>query len=505
MSDVQSKAEYELSLKDTNFSSGVDAASKHVQGLEANLGSVAKVALGVFGGFAAAIGFHKVFEEIAEAREEYDKLDGKLHQLENTLINTGTFSESLFGQMKKDAFDYAETVLFSKSQIIDLQSQIALMGNVNDYEMKRMVTLSADVATKLNLSLGEAGKLISQGINSPEIARRLGQALRIDPAIMKHISDLARHGKEAEARMELLAVAESKVGGAAQQAFNDEPLARFNKTMGDFKLLIGEAAIGLVKVLTPALEVIAKVLKEAAEWVGRNIDLLKAIAIGIGVAAVAIGVYTLVTNAATIGTWLFNAALAAEQALMSINPIYLLIAALAALVTWVVYAWEHFAKFRGYLLGVWETIKEFGRIVADVFIGVGKVIAGVLTFSPSMVVEGAKQTIDAISNAGTRMGEAFHKGFDEGMADFAKDQQKEKSLIPTNKIQNKFAKDEGKPAEPKTRATGSKSVTINVHIQKLGETHIAVTNIKEGMTKLKQGVLDTLSSAVNDFQIVADH
>lgn len=58
--------------------------------------------------------------------------------------------------------------------------------------------------------------------------------------------------------------------------------------------------------------------------------------------------------------------------------------------------------------------------------------------------------------------------------------------------------------DTKSKATGSKSVTINVSIKDLiGVQNINTTNLKEGTGKIRDLVVSALTGAVNDFQVVA--
>lgn len=193
---------------------------------------------------------------------------------------------------------------------------------------------------------------------------------------------------------------------------------------------------------------------------------------------------------------------------MTANPIGLIIAGLAALVAGVMYAYNHFEKFRATLWAVWATIKEFASIVTDAFGALWKVIHGTFTLNAGEIHDGMMQGIDVIANAGNRLGKAFKGGWDDGVADFAKDQNTgtaKKGLVPTGK-KTTGTKPVGTraPAENKTKATGSKSVTINVTIKDLiGEYNSNVTNIKEASAEVRAQVVQALTSAVNDFQIVA--
>lgn len=85
------------------------------------------------------------------------------------------------------------------------------------------------------------------------------------------------------------------------------------------------------------------------------------------------------------------------------------------------------------------------------------------------------------------------------------DKVKSEALIPSAKAKTLGKPGTGGPGtvDTKTKATGSKSITINVQIQKLGETHLNITNLKEGADKIHDIVVAALTGAVNDFQIVA--
>lgn len=82
-------------------------------------------------------------------------------------------------------------------------------------------------------------------------------------------------------------------------------------------------------------------------------------------AVVALGLQTVWTNLATAATslwtgaqWLLNAALTA-------NPIGVVVMAIAALVAGVIYAWYHFESFRAGVMGVWEVLKATFAWVAS--------------------------------------------------------------------------------------------------------------------------------------------
>lgn len=279
-----------------------------------------------------------------------------------------------------------------------------------------------------------------------------------------------------------------------------------------------------------SLQGFIKSLSEGWDWLMRNADAVKALATG---AAVSFGLYkgylittmaiqatqTVITygqiaamyvlgtayDTASIATKLLAAAQYALNAVMMANPIGLIVVGIGALVAGIVYAYNHFEKFRGIVWATWEVLKEFGRTVANIFVGVGKAIVGAITFNPSMVAEGAAQTIEAVRGAGERIGRAAQEGYEAGIADF----QKGKATIkaPTN-VSAKGGKGAGTnapilPSETKN-AKGQKAVTINIKIQDLvKELSINTVNMKEGAGKLREIIAETLMAATNDAQLIS--
>jgi hypothetical protein len=71
-----------------------------------------------------------------------------------------------------------------------------------------------------------------------------------------------------------------------------------------------------------------------------------------------------------------------------------------------------------------NVIKEFGRIVSDVFQGIWHVIHGSLHLLMVRNTSGFNQAAERCYDSGKRMATAYKSGWDEGMADFAKDAEK---------------------------------------------------------------------------------
>jgi phage-related minor tail protein len=109
-------------------------------------------------------------------------------------------------------------------------------------------------------------------------------------------------------------------------------------------------------------------LVSAGEWVQRNKDWLVPLVIVVGTfaiaykaVAIAMELWAARAAIATAAQWALNVALTA-------NPVGLIIAAIAALVAGFIYFWNTSDAFRGFWIGLWETIKSAAMSVWSGFL-----------------------------------------------------------------------------------------------------------------------------------------
>jgi tape measure domain-containing protein len=206
----------------------------------------------------------------------------------------------------------------------------------------------------------------------------------------------------------------------------------------------------------------------------------------------AVAGYAIAVNAVSWATkiwagvqWVLNTA-------MSANPIGLIIAAIAALVVGVIYAWRNFEGFRGVLYGVWEV----GKMIADVYIGLGKILVGALTMDPNLIKAGFMQSANAISEiASGGIVKRFNLGYGKGVASMA---ESNAATPSTSNVSDIFAA--AKPSSVSaTESDTAKGITgggprvVNIHINKLVEKlEVHSASVKEGMAQIQDDVEETL-------------
>ncbi|NOS94535.1 MAG: tape measure protein [Cyclobacteriaceae bacterium] len=190
--------------------------------------------------------------------------------------------------------------------------------------------------------------------------------------------------------------------------------------------------------------------------------------------------------------WILNAA-------MTANPIGLIVAGIAALIAGIVYAWNKFEGFRGVLLGVWEV----GKLLSGVFIGLGKVLIGGLTFNPALMKEGVMQLADTASQiANGGISKAFQAGYAK-----RNDGRSANAATPSG-----VSVSGAMPAPANTAANANNTVSgitsagprvIHIHINKMVEKlEVHSSSVKEGMSEIQNDIEETLlrilySGAIN--------
>jgi hypothetical protein len=498
--------EYTLSLKDM-LTGKIKSAENATNALHSAASKTRSAVTGLLEGIGIGLAAFKGIELVKESHEQFEKLEFSMSQVEAGLESTGHAAGLTFEELKQGAYDTAHAFKFTQAEVMGMQSILLTFPGITKQAFGDTSTIIEDMSTRLGQDLKstaiQVGKAMQDPIQGVTALRRVG--VNFNQTQTELIKKMAETGHSAQAQAYILNELKTEFEGSADAAAKADKGFRLHKTMEEFRLTIGGVADKIEGKLMPALLMVANGLKNTIGWMQKHKEIAIAVASGIGIIVIALGIYEGVLLAASIKTKLLTVAQWALNSAMLASPITWIVLGLAALTAGVVYCYNHFAKFRAVLFGVWEFIKEFGRIAIDVFLGLGKIIIGVLTFSPSKIIEGGKQAVSAISEAGTRLGGAFHKGFSEGMADFAKDHLEEKHTATPKTLLK------GKPGAPgadgkgeTSKATGNKSNIINIKIDSLVKSFTVTTkNISEGAARVKEIITQTMLSAVNDSQIVA--
>jgi hypothetical protein len=193
--------------------------------------------------------------------------------------------------------------------------------------------------------------------------------------------------------------------------------------MEDAKVALGDALMPAFKGLLAVLKVAIPLLTKLGVFFQNNQDEIKAFAIALGIGSVAWGVYTLVVKRAEIAQKLLNLA-------QKMNPIGLIVIAVALLAAGLVKLWKSSETFRNIIISVGKAgLTAFAVMIPMI----GKVGEAYLKFllTPLKLVLGALSKLPGVGKYAKAGLELLNKGLD-GVSDFAdKAAGKAKELIKT--------------------------------------------------------------------------
>ena len=268
----------------------------------------------------------------------------------------------------------------TKAQIAANEDWIATQGKllgVTDDELRpvmaKLVTQTKDVTkaqklAALSMDIAAAtGKPLAAV--SDAMARAAGGQTKALAKLSPELKEMIKDGMTAE---EAIAKLGETFGGAATTKANtaEGQFKRLQVSLAETKETIGAA-------LLPIIEKVLPYLQKMGEWASKNTTTFLVIAGVIGGIAAAVllingamTVFTAVTTAATAVQAAFNAVLA-------MNPITLVVIAIAALVAGLVIAYKKFEGFRNIVNSVFSTIKDAVSGGVDFFKGYIESVLGV--------------------------------------------------------------------------------------------------------------------------------
>lgn len=336
--------------------------------------------------------------------------------------------KQLFGELTKFANDsifgaevnqHAQTLMGFGEAAKNVMGDIRMLGDVSMGNKDRLAGLTLAFSNTL-----AAGKLTGQdmiqyinaGFNPlNEIARTTGKSMGV-------LKDEMSKGLITFDMVKGAFQSATGEGGKFHDMTNKIAATDFGKVEA-FKGQLSGLAMQFGGVLAPIIgNFITNYLAPFAGWIGKNQDLV----VGLGTALLAgVGAYKVIT----IAQGLLNV-------VMSLNPIGLIVAGIAALTAGFIYAYNKVEWFRGGIMGAFESLKAFGSMVKDVVIerikslltgiaGIGKALMEFFKGNWSNAFDAGKQAISDLVGVSTarkamegakKVGEAWKTGYAKGVA-----------------------------------------------------------------------------------------
>lgn len=475
--------------------------------------------------------------------------DGAMKALDNT-ANQSSF-ESSINFASGSAQEGAKNLGFFKNTVDQLGLPLqasqegfkTLMGsvmgtNITMDQARSTFTGVASASTVLGmrseqteLAMKALGQIASKGkVSMEELRGQLGDhlpgamniAARAMGVSQAKFQDMVKDGIEAEVFLPRFAAELNKTFGAGALDAANGPRAQFNR----LKTSLFELSVTVGNQLMPvALGLIQNFLVPAAHWIGQNIDLIGFLAVSAGSAYLAFKAWTIgqkIWSAVMLGSKFATALMTGSvwqlTAAMYANPVGLLVAGVVGLAAGVIWAWNKFEGFRGFIVGAFfgalEHLKGLAMTLIMPWKVLGRVIGGIFTGDWKAVKEGLKKDVSYISDSGSRAAKAYQSGWNKAKGMTLSNPLASKK---SNALDGALGAAAGGPGGAGAAAaaggggmgsTGSsvaegitgdgKSKSITINIQKFfDQITIQTVNAGEGVDQLVDRVVRGLVQAVN--------
>ena len=344
----------------TKGQQGLKDAATTAGRLESGIGRLAGPALGALGALALLGG------GAAAAASDVEQAFGALESVYKDNADAAkTYARSASTDVGLAASEYAQLSAVLGAQLKNLGGATDDLAGDTD----RLIDLGADLSATFGGTTADAVQALSallRGERDP--IERYGVSIkdatveaRLAEMGLDHLTGAARDQAKTQATLALL----TEQTADAQGAFARETDTAAHATqVSEAAMKDAGAAIGTA--LLPLVVALATSFAEVAKWAGENADLVRTVAVVVGILAtailavnVALAAFHAAQAAATAAQWLLNAAMAA-------NPIGLVVLAIVALVAAIVL--------------LWNNCEEFRTVVQAVFGAVARIIGGVVDF-----------------------------------------------------------------------------------------------------------------------------
>ena len=522
--------EYILGLKSDGFQSGINGAIGSTRALDSAFDKVKTTALGFFGAYEGLAFINKSVDMFNESAQASAQLDASLRSTANAAnLNRDALDKQSEALMKKSLFD--------DDAITSSQSLLATFTKVKDTIYMDAIPAIVDMSTKLGGDLQGTTLQVGKALNDPikGIAALSRAGVSFTESQKATIKSMVAMNDVAGAQKLILQELQTEFGGSALAAsqVGTGPMVVLQHIFGNVREEIGGMVMALIIDLKPALESMIQGLSSAVHWVKENGSTIKALVYGFGVFRVAmitvvplIEGFTIATTAMAVAEG--GAAIATTALLGPLGLVAIAIGALAAAYVYLSDSADRAKKAQkeqadsqkkeeqSGLEASYNYLKEHGVKTENL----RKQISEKAIIQADLDIKEAKDKQAALAKlqapernpykeSGDVAVESFWAKKDAAEKQAAQDlmnaEARKQAAIDFNSRALGKATKAGAGAKatgatpPKTdKATGSKSVTINMQINDIiKEFTINTTNIKEGANRVKDMVADALLNSIN--------
>lgn len=343
------------------------AASGGVSRLRSTIVGLIAVAAPFIGAFAS-------FEFMKGSVEEFNNQAQAQAQLVASLKSTGNAAGLTAKQLSDQAEALQKVTLYGDETTERMQSLLLTFTNIRGQVFTDTIPLIQDMATKMGVDLKDSAIQVGKALNDPiqgiTALKRVG--VSFTDAQRDVIKNLVLTGHTADAQRIILHELANEFGGsaAAAAAAGTGPFQQLALKFGDVREKIGEAAVKLGTMFLPMLNKFVDLVDKGVDrlhdlygWLKDHKELLGGLAVTVGIAATAWGVYNTVTAVASLRTLTLSKVTGWLNLKLLANPAVLItiaIIGLIAVISLLIYAFDGWGK-------QWDSLMNFSKHVWNGF------------------------------------------------------------------------------------------------------------------------------------------
>jgi phage-related protein len=329
----------------SDFVKGMDEATKQSQQFAKKVDRAGKQAGRAFAAIAG--GAIYAAKGLEEAEIASAKLNNVLSSMgyEKSVKRVDAYAESLQNLTAVDA-DVIKATQTKLATFANLTKTVDTAGGAFDRATVAALDLAAAGFGSAETNAVQLGKALEDPIKGITALTRSG--VTFTEQEKEKIKVLVESGQILEAQNMVLGAIEKQVGGTA--AASASSFDKIKLSLDGVADAIGVGILPLIDMLTPKLQAFSA-------WAAENSKLLSTVVLVVGALTGALYALSLIIKAVTILQTVFNA-------VMLLNPIGLVVLAVAALAAGFVLAYKKIEPFRDLVDSIYRGIKNIGSAIA---------------------------------------------------------------------------------------------------------------------------------------------
>lgn len=274
----------------------------------------------------------------------------------------------------------------AENQVLDYMKQLGDIAAGDKQRFQSLALVFGQVSSAGKLSGQDLLQFINAGFNPlKELADMTGESYAsLQEKMSKGLittdmvaAAMKRATSEGGKFYQMMDKMSATTGGRISSVIDDikERTAKMFEYIGPLIAQLLELVNAVVPPIFTAFEKVVSVVSTVIQWILKYKDVLTAVGIGVSafyaiIQAKTIALYALVgvIKLVTLATEAWATITKVINTLFISSPIGWIALAVGALTTAVVYCWNKFEGFRAFILGMWDTLKQFGKIIYEYII-----------------------------------------------------------------------------------------------------------------------------------------